>query len=118
VPSAALDPIIHQPARLQLMALLHRNRQAAARWLRETLQLTDGNLGSHAARLVAAGYVVEGRVLTAKGFELRYRITPTGDAAFQEYLRALRQLLAEVDEPPGPPRIHALTQAGSSAGPT
>jgi DNA-binding MarR family transcriptional regulator len=97
-----LDPMVHQEVRLQLMALLYRNRQASAAWLRDRLGLTAGNLGSHTARLAEAGYIEQGRVLTMRGFEVRCRITPAGDAAFRAYLAQLRALLAEEMDHPTP----------------
>ncbi|HEX9766253.1 MAG TPA: transcriptional regulator [Nitriliruptorales bacterium] len=93
-----LDPIIHQPTRLRIMALLHRNRDAAFTWVRDTLKLTDGNLNSHATRLERAGYVQQGRTLTPAGFQVRLRLTRAGDDAFRAYVAALRSyLVAELD---------------------
>jgi len=89
-----LDPVIHQATRLRIMALLQRNREARATAIRDALGLTDGNLASHAARLVEAGYVAQRRALSAAGFELRYRITPEGVGAFLAYAEALRLLMA------------------------
>lgn len=88
-----LDPVIHQATRLRIMAALFRNREASFTQLREGLALTDGNLGSHAAALEKAGYVSSGRVLSGLSFEVRYRITPAGSAAFVAYTEALRALL-------------------------
>lgn len=88
-----LDPVIHQPTRLRIMTLLFRNRQASFTWVRDALGLTDGNLGSHAEKLAHGGYVAQGRVLTPAGFQVRLRITPEGDAAFRQYLLALRGYL-------------------------
>ncbi len=87
------DPIIHQPTRLRIMTLLHRNRQASFAWVRDALALTDGNLGRHARTLEAAGYLEQGRVLTRNGFQFRFRITAKGDAAFGTYLSGLRAYL-------------------------
>ena len=88
-----LDPVIHQLVRLRIMALLNRNRVASFVWVRETLGLTDGNLGSHVSRLSAAGYVTSTRELTRSGFQVRLRITPRGDVAFREYLGTLQEYL-------------------------
>lgn len=82
--------MIHQPTRLRILALLYRNRRAAFTWVRDTLALTDGNLGSHAAKLAEAGYIATGRLLTTKGFQVWLRMTPQGDVAFRSYLAALR----------------------------
>ena len=88
-----LDPVLHQPQRLRLMALLHRNRQSSFTTAREELQMTPGNLGSHAQRLEEAGYIVSARVLTGRNFELRFRITPKGSDAFRAYLVQLRAII-------------------------
>lgn len=88
-----LDAVIHQPTRLKVIALLYRNRDAAFTWVRDQLGLTDGNLSSHASRLEEAGYVTQGRVLTPRGFQVRLRITPEGDAAFATYVRRLHTYL-------------------------
>jgi DNA-binding MarR family transcriptional regulator len=93
MPPEPLDPIIHQAVRLRVMALLSRNRTAPFVWVRDTLGLTDGNLGSHMARLAEAGYASSTRVLTRSGFQVWLRITPAGDDAYQSYLSSLRSYL-------------------------
>jgi DNA-binding MarR family transcriptional regulator len=80
-------------ARLQLMGLLHRHRDVSARAARKALGLTDGNLASHAARLAEAGWLESRRALSPAGFEVRYRITPAGSAAFREHVQELRRML-------------------------
>lgn len=94
-----LDPIIHQATRLRIMAALFRNREASFTQLRNGLDLTDGNLGSHAAALEKAGYLDSRRALIGVSFEVRYRITPEGSAAFVRYTEALRALLDEANSP-------------------
>lgn len=85
--------VIHQPQRLRLMALLFKHRDIAFTTTRDLLGLTDGNLASHATRLEQAGCLRARKVLLRDGFELRYRITPEGSAAFQAYLAVLREFL-------------------------
>lgn len=92
--AADLDPVIHQAVRLRILAVLYRNRQASFTHLRDDLQLTAGNLASHATRLIEAGYVESGRILVGVNFEVRYRITPNGSEAFRAYVAALQSLLA------------------------
>jgi DNA-binding MarR family transcriptional regulator len=99
-----LDPVIHQAVRLRVMAALQRNREARFTALRDALELTDGNLASHAAVLEKAGYVEARRILTPTGFELRYRITPRGVDAFLGYVAELKALLeAPAPVAPDPP---------------
>lgn len=78
------------------MAALHRNRQLSFPTLRDGLGLTPGNLGSHLERLEVAGYLESARVLAGISFEMRYRITAEGNAAFERYALALRTLLSDV----------------------
>ena len=87
--------VIHQPARLRLMALLFRQRDVAFTAARDALALTDGNLATHAKRLEEAGLLVARKALGRDGFEVRYRITEAGSAAFRAYLERLRAFLAE-----------------------
>lgn len=90
-----LDPLIHQQTRLRIMACLHRNRQARFPDLRDGLRLTPGNLQSHLTALEEGGYVASARVLVDLSFQVQYRITPEGAAAFRRYLAGLAELLAE-----------------------
>jgi DNA-binding MarR family transcriptional regulator len=106
-----LDPVIHQVARLRVMALLNRNRTASFVWVRDTLGLTDGNLGSHMARLTSAGYATSGRVLTRSGFQVWLRITPAGDDAYRSYLAALRSYLEPSGGGPSVPTSAGVERA-------
>jgi DNA-binding MarR family transcriptional regulator len=96
-----LDPLIHQQNRLQIMATLYRNRQMAFTELRDACGLTTGNAGSHLGKLEEAGYIRSGRLLRDLTFELHYRITAEGVAAFQAYLRELQDLIAQGGAPGG-----------------
>lgn len=85
--------VIHQPQRLRLMALLYRHRDVSYTVTRDLLGLTDGNLASHAKRLEDAGLLASRRALAGRQFEVRYRITEQGSAAFRAYLDWLRSFL-------------------------
>lgn len=77
------------------MATLYRNRDVSFTQLRNALGLTDGNLGSHAQKLEDAGYLASRRALVGVSFEVRYRITPQGSAAFRAYVGTLQAVLGE-----------------------
>ena len=87
--------LLDDPVRLRMMGLLYKHRDVAARSVKTSLGLTDGNLASHAARLEAAGLMRSRRALMPTGFEVRYSITPEGSQHFREQLRALRRFLEE-----------------------
>jgi DNA-binding MarR family transcriptional regulator len=90
-----LDPLLHQPTRLEIVAYLYRNRQAPFTELRDQLALTAGNLQSHGEKLAKAGYVEMKRVLVGI-FEVRWNITPKGDAAFEAYFEQMRTLMSRL----------------------
>ena len=56
-PLAGIDKIIHEPARLMLMAYLYVIESADFLFLERQTGLTRGNLSSHMAKLEDAGYV-------------------------------------------------------------
>lgn len=90
-----LDPVIHQQHRLQVLAMLARNRTMSFTELRDACGLTTGNAGSHLDRLDEAGYVKRGRLLTGSGFELHYKITELGLERYRAYLAELRAIIGE-----------------------
>ncbi len=92
MPDEVPDPLLHQPTRLEIMAYLYRNRQAPFTQLRDALKLTAGNLQSHGEKLKAAGYIEMQRVLVGI-FEVHWRITPAGGAAFESYFAQMRALI-------------------------
>lgn len=109
--------MIHQRTRLTILAALHRNRQASFTDLRDGLDLTAGNLKSHADKLEEAGYLEIYRALVGTEFETRYRITDEGSAAFEAYLDQLAELLEGPDMPPLQ-RADAQGRPDSGSGPS
>ena len=54
---ADLDRVVHEPARLVIMAVLYSVESADFLYLLHSTGLTKGNLSSHLMRLEEAGYV-------------------------------------------------------------
>lgn len=111
-----LDPLIHQRTRLSILSALHRNRQASFTDLRDGLDLTAGNLKSHADKLEEAGYIESFQALVGTDFQTRYRITEEGSQAFEAYLEDLEDLL-EGPQVPEPEPAEAEGRPGGEAGP-
>lgn len=101
--TGGLDPIIHAPARLRIMAALaagpKRHLLEFTR-LRALLGLTDGNLGAHLATLEGAGYVAVTKDFVGKRPRTRLAVTAAGSAAYRAHVVALRAILdgSEVEE--------------------
>lgn len=91
---ASLDPVIHAPARLRIVASLAKlgpgDTITFAR-LQKVLDMTGGNLLTHIRKLEAAGYVVSSKSSRTTTVAL----TTTGRAAFDTYRQALSGLLEE-----------------------
>lgn len=96
-PSLNLDDTVHQRVRLGILAVLSEVRRAEFGYLREALELTDGNLSRHLTVLEEAGLV-----RLEKGFEGRRprtwaAATRAGRKALAEELQALGELISRVN---------------------
>lgn len=93
---AELDPVIHQPVRLRLMAALAALRDVDSvefTFLRDLLGLTDGNLGAHLRRLEEEGYVTLSKVYVERKPRTYVSLSGRGRQAFQEHVQALEAIL-------------------------
>jgi DNA-binding MarR family transcriptional regulator len=91
-----LDNVIHQPARLQIMAslvALGAGEQMEFVYLRELLKLTDGNLGAHLTKLEEAKYVRIEKTFIARKPKTFVAATDRGRDAFSEHVKALRDII-------------------------
>jgi DNA-binding MarR family transcriptional regulator len=89
-----LDRVIHEPARLLLVALLAGVDEADFLWLQRESQLTKGNLSSHLAKLEDAGYISVEKTFKAKIPLTVLTLTRAGRKAFDDYKKRMRSLLA------------------------
>jgi DNA-binding MarR family transcriptional regulator len=91
-----LDPLIHVPSRLRILATLaalHEGDTLAFTRLQDMISLTPGNLITHLRKLEDAGYVKS--VKTGGGVASRTSValTARGRVALDDYARALRSVL-------------------------
>ena len=91
-----LNELIHQPARLRIMAALVAldvNSQVEFTYLRDLLDLTDGNLGGHLRKLEEANYVTITKTFVARKPCTYVAATSLGRKAFEEHVAALEEIL-------------------------
>lgn len=88
---ADLDRVVHEPARLAIMAVLYTVEGADFIYLLHSTGLTKGNLSSHLMRLEQAGYVQISKGFRGKVPQTTCALTVQGRAAFQAYRQRLRQ---------------------------
>ncbi len=90
-----VNKLIHAPIRLGIMTILNSAKKVNFIYLREKLDVTDGNLSSHMEKLEKAGYVNVKKTFVDKKPNTVYSITEKGKKAFRGYLEHLEKILEE-----------------------
>ena len=88
-----VDRLIHEPARLMIVAILSAVESADFLYLQRETGLTKGNLSSHLARLEEGGYVQIEKTYRGKLPLTICRLTRAGQNAFQEYRKHLKKFV-------------------------
>lgn len=92
-----LDPLIHAPARLQVVTTLSAVSEAEFATLRAILNVSDSVLSKHISALVDAGYVRSRKGIQAGRRTTWIGLTNTGQKALRAHVAALRRLIDAVD---------------------
>ncbi|KAA9338380.1 transcriptional regulator [Hymenobacter busanensis] len=90
-----LNKAFDHRVRLGVMAVLMANDGVSFNDLKETLDLTDGNLASHVAALEKVGYVQVNKQFVGKKPNTTYTASAEGKQAFQDHLSTLEKLLRQ-----------------------
>ena len=93
---AELNETIHQPVRLRIMAALVTLEPADEvdfTYLRDLLEVTDGNLGAHLRKLEEAGYIAVNKIFVERKPRTFVSATAAGRKVFQEHVAALESIL-------------------------
>ena len=90
---AQIDRVIHEPARLMVVALLAAVTEADFQYLHQSTGLTKGNLSVHLSKLEEAGYIE-----IKKSFRGKYplticRLTREGKETFDAYRRVIKNAI-------------------------
>jgi DNA-binding transcriptional ArsR family regulator len=88
-----LDRVIHEPARLLIVALLAGVREADFLWLLRESKLSKGNLSNHLAKLADAGYVDVEKTYKGKIPLTILKLTKEGKGAFERYKKTINGVL-------------------------
>ena len=91
-----IDPVIHQPVRLKIvasLAALDKREQIDFTALAKLHDLTDGNLGAHLTKLESAGYIRINKSFSNKRPRTQVSLTTTGRTAFAAHVKALEAIL-------------------------
>jgi len=93
-PVKEIDRLIHEPARLIIMANLYVVESADFLYLMNQTGLTFGNLSSHMSRLEEAGYIEVEKSFVDKRPNTRLSLTEAGRVAFDEYRASMKRLFS------------------------
>jgi DNA-binding MarR family transcriptional regulator len=94
-PFLNLDRVIHEKGRLGIMSMLAASPDLSFTDLRDTLNMTDGNLTSHMRTLQEAGYVSVSKSYENNRPLTTCSLTAAGKKAFASYVNLLEQIVQQ-----------------------
>ncbi len=90
---SGLDRVIHEPARLALVAVLSMVENADFLYLQHETGLTKGNLSSHLAKLEEAGYIGIEKTYRGRVPLTLVKLTSKGAEAYKSYKKEFKKFL-------------------------
>ncbi len=90
---AEVDRLIHEPARLMIVAILSVVESADFLYLQRETGLTKGNLSAHISKLEEAGYLIVEKTYRGKIPLTVCRLADAGRKAYERYRKQLKQFV-------------------------
>jgi DNA-binding MarR family transcriptional regulator len=93
---AKFNELIHQNVRLRIMAALvtlEPTDEVDFTYLRDLLEVTDGNLGAHLRKLEEAGYIAVNKTFIDRKPRSFVSSTDEGRKVFNDHVAALESIL-------------------------
>ena len=94
-PFLQIDRIIHEKGRMAIMSLLAATPEISFTDLRNTLNMTDGNINTHIRTLQEAGYIAVSKSYQNNRPLTTCALTSAGRKAFVEYIDLLDQIVRQ-----------------------
>ena len=92
----SVDKLIHEPARLNIMAHLYVIESADFLFMMRRTGLTFGNLSAHMSKLENAGYIEIIKEFVGKKPHTMLKLTEQGRQAFEEYRTKMKQFFNDM----------------------
>jgi DNA-binding MarR family transcriptional regulator len=92
----SVDRVIHEPARLVIMAILYAAASADFLYLKRETGLTRGNLSSHLSKLESSGYLQIDKTFEGKTPRTICSLTENGRQAFAAYIKKMKGSLGQI----------------------
>ena len=93
-----IDKLIHEPARLIIMANLFVVESVDYLFLQRQTGLTWGNISSHVSKLEKAGYISVEKEFIDKKPHTTLKLTEQGRVAFKVYKKNMKQVFEDLPE--------------------
>ena len=90
---ANLNKVFESRIRLGIMSILMVNETYDFNSLKETLDVTDGNLASHLKALEEKGMIKVNKQFLGRKPNTSYSATESGISGFQQHLKALENII-------------------------
>jgi DNA-binding MarR family transcriptional regulator len=94
-----LDDLVHQRVRLGILAITHQAKRVEFTYLRDTLDVTAGNLSQHLTTLERAGLITIDKGYQGRRPRTWISLTRLGTTALDTELRSLKALIHQIDHP-------------------
>ena len=92
-----IDRLVHEPARLVVMASLYVVESADYTFLMRQAGLTWGNLSAHLSKLEEAGYIQIEKTYRGKRPYTLVRLSDNGRIVFKNYMVQMKTVLGNLD---------------------
>ena len=93
---SGIDRVIHEPARLSILAVLRAFESTDFTFLLKQTELSRGNLSSHLSKLETASYVDISKEFVEKVPRTLVRLTDAGREAVAAYRTEMDRILASL----------------------
>jgi DNA-binding MarR family transcriptional regulator len=94
-PFLQLDRVIHEKGRLAIMSMLAASPELSFTELRDSLNMTDGNVTTHIRTLQEAGYLSVAKSYQNNRPLTTCSLTAAGRKAFAGYVNLLEQIVQQ-----------------------
>jgi len=94
-PFLQIDRVIHEKGRLAIMSMLAASPELSFTELRDTLNMTDGNLTTHIRTLQEAGYISVTKSYQNNRPLTTCSVTAAGKKAFANYINLLEAIIQQ-----------------------
>jgi DNA-binding MarR family transcriptional regulator len=96
-PANGLDDTVHQRVRLGILTIAHEARRVEFTYLRNSLELTAGNLSQHLGVLENAGLITIEKGFAGKRARTWVTLTNSGESALAEEIAQLKLLISQIE---------------------